>query len=82
MLGSPQTANLPAGTMAPVIGIYVVAHRNPAHALPHDVLISSGMILPHCSICFDVRFSLRGLDTPPIEECEFFRHAARHLSEA
>jgi hypothetical protein len=73
MPGTPETANLLAGTLAPATGIYVVTHREPAHAVPHDVLIPAAMILPKCKRCIGVRFSLRSLATPPIEENEFFR---------
>jgi hypothetical protein len=43
---TPATANLPAGTIVPATGIYVVSHRSPAHALPHQVLIQAGVKLP------------------------------------
>jgi hypothetical protein len=75
MPGTPATANLTPGIEAPATGIYVVSHRSPAHALPHDVLIAVRTILPKCRVCTDVRFSLRMLATQPIEESEFFRYA-------
>jgi hypothetical protein len=68
-----KTSNLPAGTEAPATGIYVVSHLHPAHALPHDVLIPAHIMLPRCSFCADVRFSLRSLANQPIGENEFFR---------
>jgi hypothetical protein len=66
------TANMPAGQEAPATGIYVVSHKSPAHALPHEVLIHSGMVLPKCRICADVKFSLRAFAPQPIGENEFF----------
>ncbi len=68
-----ETSNLAAGTEAPANGIYVVTHLHPAHAQPHEVLIPARIILPRCSFCADVRFSLRSLATQPIGENEFFR---------
>jgi hypothetical protein len=72
MPGTPATANLPAGTHAPHTGVYVVTHRNPHHALPHEVAVVVPMILPKCKLCDDVRFSLKGLLAQPIGESEFF----------
>ena len=72
----PASDNLPAGTATPVIGIYVVSHREPAHALPHEVRVSRLMILPECTICADVRFSLRGDLVQGIEDNGFFRYLA------
>ena len=58
MPGTAPTVNLRPGTLAPATGIYVVQHRNPAHAQPHEVLIPVGTPLPECRMCTDVRFSL------------------------
>ena len=73
MPGTDKTANLPAGIEAPHTGVYVVSHRNPAHALPHEVAIVRPTILPKCSGCSDVRFSLKYPAAQPIRENEFFR---------
>ena len=73
MPGTPKTANLTPGTIAPHAGIYVVLHRNPPHAVPHEVAIVTPAILPKCKLCVDVRFSLKALAAEPIEENEFFR---------
>jgi hypothetical protein len=73
MPGTAATANLHPGIAAPATGIYVVSHRMPAHAQPHDVLIPRHMVLPGCLSCSEVRFSLRALATQPIEENEHFR---------
>jgi hypothetical protein len=73
MPGTPATANLRPGTLAPATGIYVVSHREPAHAQPHEVLIPAGAILPGCKACSDVRFSLKAYAPQPIEENEFFK---------
>jgi hypothetical protein len=72
MPGTPATANLPAGTDAPHTGVYVVSHRNPAHALPHEVAIVIPFVLPKCRHCEDVRFSLKYPAAQPIGENEFF----------
>jgi hypothetical protein len=72
MPGTTATADMPAGREAPAIGIYVVSHHQPAHTMPHDVLIRGGMLLPKCRLCADVRFSLRAAMSQPIEENEFF----------
>jgi hypothetical protein len=72
MPGTSATANLPAGRTAPATGIYVVSHREPAHAQPHEVLISASTILPKCNECENVRFSLRSYAPQPLEESEFF----------
>jgi hypothetical protein len=68
MSGTPQAANLPAGTNAPHTGAYVVVHRNPAHPSPHEVPVVTPMVLPKCHVCSDVRFSLKGLLAQPIEK--------------
>jgi hypothetical protein len=76
MASIPASDNLPAGTRAPFVGIYVVSHRNPAHAQPHEVRVSRLMILPECTICAGVRFSLRGDIVQAIEDNEFFLYLA------
>jgi hypothetical protein len=63
MPGTAATANLHSAVLAPATGIYFVAHYNPAHALPHEVLISAGTPLPKCRICVGVRFSFESLRT-------------------
>jgi hypothetical protein len=73
MPGTAATANLQPGTSAPATGIYVVQHRNPAHAQPHEVLIPAGVILPVCNICSGAKFSLKAYAPQPFEENEFFR---------
>jgi hypothetical protein len=73
MPGTPASANLPAGTDAPHTGVYVVSHRNPAHAPAHEVAIVTPCVLPKCNLCEDVRFSLKYPAAQPIEENEFFR---------
>ena len=70
-----DTHSMPPGVAAPA-GIYVVAHRDPAHTGPHEVRIASAMVLPECNICRRVRFSRKGDIIPPIEDCEFFPLAA------
>jgi hypothetical protein len=74
-LDSDGTCNLAAGTVAPMAGIYVVSHRDPPHAAPHEVLITVPMmILPKCKACTDVRFSLKSRPPIPIEDHAFFSH--------
>jgi hypothetical protein len=73
MPGTAATANLGPGTAAPATGIYVVQHRNPAHAQPHEVLIREGKILPTCHLCSGTTFSLKAYAPQPYEENEFFR---------
>jgi hypothetical protein len=70
--GTPQTANLPAGTIAPSIGIYVVSHYEPPHAQPHEVLIPEFMTLPRCRLCNGVRFSLKSAVPVRIQDHDFF----------
>jgi hypothetical protein len=65
--------NLPAGMPAPHTGVYVVSHYHPPHAVTREVAIVAAMILPHCNICADVRFSLEALAAEPIRDSEFFR---------
>jgi hypothetical protein len=62
-------SNLSAGSLAEP-GIYVVSHR--VHAVPHAVFIRRPMILPHCKICGDVRFSWQCSLPQDIEESDFF----------
>ena len=52
-------------------GIYVVNHREPTHKLPHEVLITTEMILPRCKECAEVRFSFKCAPPRRIEECKF-----------
>jgi hypothetical protein len=67
------TTHIGPGAIAPA-GIYVVSHREPAHAVPHEVTIRAPMILPECNGCAGVHFS-RKCDSPtPIEDCEFFQY--------
>jgi hypothetical protein len=73
MPGTAGTANLRSGTLAPATGIYVVAHYQPSHAPPHEVVITGGTPLPECQKCADVRFSLKAYAPQPWEENEFFR---------
>jgi hypothetical protein len=68
---TPATANLPAGTIVPATGIYVVSHRSPAHALPHQVLIQAGVKLPEWNACVGVVFSPRCYAPQPIGVNEF-----------
>ena len=75
MPGTAATANLPSSTLAPATGIYVVQHRDPAHAQPHEVLIPVGTPLPECRIYADVRFSLKAYAPQPFTENEFFRQS-------
>jgi hypothetical protein len=73
IMTTSQGSNLPAGAQAPMPGIYVVSHYQPSHAMPHEIMIPTTMILPKCRDCVGVRFSFR---SPPIEligENEFFR---------
>ena len=70
--------NLAPGDYAPQAGIYTVSHRDPAHALPHNVRIARPMVLPRCAICRGVRFSYRTEITQPIEDCEFFPDLRSH----
>jgi hypothetical protein len=80
MPGTPATANLPAGTATPSPGIYVVKHGDPAHSRPHAVRIASLMILPECTLCADVRFSLRENLIEAIEDNQFFQYLGRPAS--
>jgi hypothetical protein len=57
------TRNIRPGAVAPA-GIYVVSHRYPSHALPHEVTISVPIVLPACSYCSSPM---------PIEDCDFFQ---------
>ena len=72
MPGTDATANLTPGTLAPATGIYVVSHKSPAHALPHEVLIDEGVVLPNCKACTGVVFSLKSHAPQPLRENEFF----------
>jgi hypothetical protein len=72
LLTHQKTSDLPAGAECPVTGIYVVTHRNPTHAGPHEVLIATPAVLPRCKICASVRFSLMRLPVEAIHENEFF----------
>jgi hypothetical protein len=36
LLTHQPTSDLPAGAECPLTGIYVVSHRNPPHAVPHE----------------------------------------------
>jgi hypothetical protein len=56
-------------------GVYVVSHREPAHAQPHQVLIAVPMVLPGCRECNDVRFSFKERLPTPLQEHEFFKVA-------
>jgi hypothetical protein len=62
------------GTLAPP-GIYVVTHRKPAHALPHELVIVKTIALPRCSACEGVHFSRKCNLPLPIEQSEFFGHS-------
>jgi hypothetical protein len=62
-------SNLSAGSLAEP-GIYVVSHR--VHAVPHEVIIRRSMILPHCKICGNVRYSWKCSLPQDIEENDFF----------
>ena len=72
-MSTPQSSNLPAGRVVSFPGIYIVSHLNPAHAVPHDVLIKALTILPKCNSCAGVRFSLRSLPIEWIEDNQFFQ---------
>lgn len=63
--------NLPAGALAPP-GIYVVSHRDPAHAVPHEIIIDLPMILPCCRLCRNVRFSQKSSIPQHIEGHDLF----------
>ena len=67
---SDKTTDLAPGTRAPS-GIYVVSHRDPSHASPHEVMVPVPTILPMCNACAGVRFS-RSLLPVPIGEHKFF----------
>jgi hypothetical protein len=73
LLTHSKSFDLPAGAQCPATGIYVVTHRNPPHALPHEVLIAAPSVLPRCKTCADVRFSLMRLPVEAIHENEHFR---------
>jgi hypothetical protein len=72
-MDTPQISNLRAGTETPFVGIYVVSHLAPSHAVPHEVSIAALMILPKCNLCEDVRFSFRRPATQAIGDNEFFQ---------
>jgi len=61
---------LPGCLVAP--GVYVAVHRNSAHTLPHEILITTHTILPECNKCRGVRFSFKCVLPEKIEECDFF----------
>jgi hypothetical protein len=65
-------SQLRPGTAAPATGIYVVAHREPAHAQPHEVLIPAGTILPNCYICSGTTSASKLTRRQPYEENEGF----------
>ena len=52
------TCDLPAGHQAEP-GIYVVSHHEPAHIVPHEVLVEEPILLPACRLCANVRYSLK-----------------------
>ena len=64
-------SNLPAGSLAEP-GIYVVSHLGPVPVALHEVIIRRPMILPHCKICSNVRFSRKYSLPQDIEESDFF----------
>jgi hypothetical protein len=72
MPGTPETANLPAGSTIPHTGIYVVTHLSPPHAPPHEVQIASLGVFQKCNTCADVRFSLKSYLIEFIRENQFF----------
>lgn len=54
-------------------GIYAVAHFNPEHTAPHEVVIAFKTILPECTVCAEnVRFSLKRQQPERIYDNEFF----------
>jgi hypothetical protein len=67
----PERSNLRAGSLASP-GIYVVSHFDPAHAIPHEIVIGAEVTLPRCQLCSDVRFSWKCLPPQKIEEIAFF----------
>jgi hypothetical protein len=75
---SLNTSDLRVGFYAEP-GIYVVTHHDPAHAVPHEVIIEEPMSLPQCRFCEDVRFSLKS--TPErITENYMFASVPHELS--
>jgi hypothetical protein len=73
MGNSYQTADLSPGMVAFYAGVYEVAHFNPEHSPPHEVLIAFRIFLPKCLICADsVRFSLKAKQPEPLHANEFF----------
>jgi hypothetical protein len=65
-------SNLPTGELA-APGIYVVAHCDPPHREPHEILIEKEIILPACHLCLDVRFSFKSPIPPRLEHTGSFR---------
>jgi hypothetical protein len=64
-----RDSNLSAGAWAEP-GIYVVSHT--VHAISHEVIISRPMVLPHCKVCGNVRFSWKCSLPQEIEASAFF----------
>jgi hypothetical protein len=67
----PESPNLPAGSLASP-GLYVVSHLDPAHDAPHEIVIRTEMILPHCKMCGGVRFRWKCSAPQMIEDSAFF----------
>jgi hypothetical protein len=73
MSNSYQRTDLAPGMTAFYPGIYVAAHLNPEHTVPHEVLIAFRINLPKCTVCAEnVRFSLKSQQPEPIYDNEFF----------
>ena len=71
-LRTSATTALRPGAPAPATGIYVVCHKAPTHAQPHEVLITAGTVLPTCNSRTGTIFSLRCYAPQPLAVNEFF----------
>jgi hypothetical protein len=69
--GYSPGSNLSAGWLA-AHGVYVVAHRDPADVVPHEIMIRTPTILPHRKLCSNVRFSWKCSVPQEIKATDFF----------
>jgi hypothetical protein len=76
---SRNTSALPAGAYAEP-GIYVVVHREPAHIVPHEVMVAEATLLPKCRFCANVRFSLKSPTPELITDNQMFWTVTHELS--
>ena len=75
---SLNTSDLRVGFYADP-GVYIGTHHDPAHTVPHEVIIEEPTLLPPCRFCDDVRFSLKS-EPERITENYMFSSVSHELS--